>query len=164
MALAGLIPCNLILQLPHLGTRFGFFKYWYTNRPPGVRTLKHTWHKLWRTRNKTDNMKRVKRNKSWTDQHWYSHTPPVTFGVVRQSPPKYYTLTHGWSWKQLQNKREKWNSKCTRTRVSCTKLFRLSRIKKIYFTFFVPEMEKKQWNDPHTITSVWSAVNKTLTW
>lgn len=38
--LAGLIPCNLILQCPHFGTRFGFFRYWYTSRPPGVRTLK----------------------------------------------------------------------------------------------------------------------------
>lgn len=42
---AGWIPRNLSLHWPHLGIFFGFFKYWYTNLPPGVRTLltKKSW-------------------------------------------------------------------------------------------------------------------------
>lgn len=37
---AGWIPRNLSLHWPHLGIFFGFFKYWYTNLPPGVRTTR----------------------------------------------------------------------------------------------------------------------------
>lgn len=39
MGLAGWIPLNLSLHWPHLGIFFGFLRYWYTNFPPGVRTL-----------------------------------------------------------------------------------------------------------------------------
>lgn len=36
---AGWMPLSLSLHWPHLGTFFGFLRYWYTSLPPGVRTL-----------------------------------------------------------------------------------------------------------------------------
>ena len=36
----GRMPFNFSLHCPHLGTLLFFFTYWYTKRPPGVRTMR----------------------------------------------------------------------------------------------------------------------------